>query len=291
MDPQLFAHWNDRCKSAHGHQCDRKGDPQQRVLGRPKWLIDTKTSSLVPAPSDTTYVALSYVWGQVESLQSTKSNIEQLCRPWSLLRDAVVVRIPPTIRDAIQAVRLLGERYLRVNSLCIIQDDEQTKKEQIMQMHAIYAGASITIVAAQGNEADLVCLAFPAALGHENSFRIISTSPTARFFMNAYSPSIQTRRRLGTTEDGPFKSSSFLKTFSSSNATVSDGNAVPARGIKTSKARKIEVRLQIDIGRNACGTKHILICANMEIFYNTTTRGSSHSKKTHYMHFPALLPG
>lgn len=154
MDPQLFAHWNDRCKSAHGHQCDRKGDPQQRVLGRSKWLIDTKTSSLVPAPSDTTYVALSYVWGQVESLQSTKSNIEQLCCPWSLLRDAVVVRIPPTIRDAIQAVRLLGERYLWVDSLCIIQDDEQTKKEQIMQMHAIYAGASITIVAAQGNDAD-----------------------------------------------------------------------------------------------------------------------------------------
>jgi len=50
--------------------------------------------------------------------------------------------------------RLLGETYLWVDSLCIVQDDENLKQDQLQQMAAIYAKASITIMAANGMDAD-----------------------------------------------------------------------------------------------------------------------------------------
>ncbi|KAL2051854.1 hypothetical protein ABVK25_007769 [Lepraria finkii] len=56
--------------------------------------------------------------------------------------------LPYTIRDAIQCVSDLGETYLWVDSLCIIQDDEDKKRHQISQMDRIYAFAFLTLVSA-----------------------------------------------------------------------------------------------------------------------------------------------
>ncbi|KAE8451422.1 hypothetical protein EG329_004051 [Mollisiaceae sp. DMI_Dod_QoI] len=59
----------------------------------------------------------------------------------------------PTIVE-LPVVALLKERYLWVDSLCIVQDDELTKHAEINNMAYIYSGASITIIAAQGEDAN-----------------------------------------------------------------------------------------------------------------------------------------
>jgi hypothetical protein len=51
-------------------------------------------------------------------------------------------------------VELLAERYLWVDTLCIIQDDELQKHTEMAKMAAIYANASVTILAKQGEHAD-----------------------------------------------------------------------------------------------------------------------------------------
>lgn len=63
-------------------------------------------------------------------------------------------QIPETIRNAIEVVKLLGERYLWVDTLCISQDDKETKSREIDSMAAIYANAILTIVAAEGGNSD-----------------------------------------------------------------------------------------------------------------------------------------
>ncbi|KAJ8067943.1 hypothetical protein OCU04_003525 [Sclerotinia nivalis] len=51
-------------------------------------------------------------------------------------------------------VEILGDRYLWVDSLCIVQDDFTFKEREIDNMASIYANADITIVAGQGTDAD-----------------------------------------------------------------------------------------------------------------------------------------
>jgi hypothetical protein len=100
------------------------------------------------------YLALSYVWGNVTQLMASKTNILDLMQDNALVSQRHSNLIPRTIRDAIGLVPLLGERYLWVDSLCIIQDDEVFKHDQINAMAAIYSNAALTIVAAEGDSAE-----------------------------------------------------------------------------------------------------------------------------------------
>lgn len=51
-------------------------------------------------------------------------------------------------------VKQIGERYLWVDSLCIIQDDHITSTYFVSQMDIIYSHAILTIVAAAGSNAN-----------------------------------------------------------------------------------------------------------------------------------------
>lgn len=87
-------------------------------------LIDIDTMCIVYAPRKAKYVALSYVWGRtsIPRLTLTSHNEEALLRPKGL--EANRSKIPNTILDAITVFRKLGERYLWVDSLCLLQDHQ-----------------------------------------------------------------------------------------------------------------------------------------------------------------------
>jgi hypothetical protein len=88
------------------------------------------------------YVALSYCWGDPpHPFITTRITLENpSIVDWTL--------IPATIMDAVLVTRSLGIRYLWVDALCIVQDDEVDKAEEIKRMGAIYKSATITIAAA-----------------------------------------------------------------------------------------------------------------------------------------------
>jgi hypothetical protein len=89
-----------------------------------------------------TYVALSYCWGGIQSYVTTLANIDSHTKrlDWE--------SIPATIRDAIKTTRDLGIRYLWVDALCIIQDSPEDKSVEIGGMNKIYKDATVTIAAA-----------------------------------------------------------------------------------------------------------------------------------------------
>lgn len=132
--------------------------PGSRPESMPFRLVDVTLDRVAPAPSLCDYVALSYVWGNISPYTLRQSEVRydpphdrNFDKSYTILdRDA----LPRTIRDAMFAVACLGERYLWVDSLCIVQDDVDDLNQNLRQLHRIYSGATLTIVAAYGDNAD-----------------------------------------------------------------------------------------------------------------------------------------
>ncbi len=118
-------------------------------------LINVESCHLVQVNQPEKYVALSYVWGKLPyMLEATKDNFAQLQRPGSLNSPPWVSLLPLTVRDSMYFTKLMGQRYLWVDRLCIVQDDTQYKTAQLSFMSSIYANSYFTIVAADGKDAN-----------------------------------------------------------------------------------------------------------------------------------------
>ncbi|KAF1841238.1 HET-domain-containing protein, partial [Cucurbitaria berberidis CBS 394.84] len=109
-------------------------------------VIDVQDQCVVQAPDACRYTALSYVWGQVQQPLLKNDNLELL----KTKRSLNALSIPQTIKDAIHICRLLGLRYLWVDSLCIVQDSQDHAAGQVAHMHKIYREAYLTLVVAAG---------------------------------------------------------------------------------------------------------------------------------------------
>ncbi|KAJ1326316.1 HET domain-containing protein [Microdochium nivale] len=162
IDLDIVRGWKARCPQDHGSKCDVVRIPGTNLI-RPQWLIDVEQSCIVPGSSidleqadgaEPRYLALSYTWGVVaDAFRTCRGNLAQVRTRGALLHPEVARCIPATVRDAIGLTRELGERYLWVDSLCIVQDDEQTLLHELGQMHRIYSSAFLTIVAKDGLDA------------------------------------------------------------------------------------------------------------------------------------------
>jgi hypothetical protein len=94
------------------------------------------------------YFCLSYCWGDSrKALTTTKTY-------WPYRKEISIETLPRTFQDAIKVTRGLGVRYLWIDALCIIQDSKDDMAKEISTMGSIYRNATMTIAAANGNNAD-----------------------------------------------------------------------------------------------------------------------------------------
>jgi hypothetical protein len=117
-------------------------------------MIDVQEERLVQAKSNERYVALSYVWGKAVSLplQTTVGNFQALKQHHAI--SPTNESIARVIRDAMQLVKSIGERYLWVDSLCIVQDDPVGKMDAIRNMDIVYGCALLTVISATNQGAN-----------------------------------------------------------------------------------------------------------------------------------------
>ncbi len=147
VSARLLKKWVYDCEQRCGHVCNAT-----LVRSAAITLVDVSRKCLVSATTKDRYIALSYVWGQLPFFQTTVSNFERLSKPRGLFSEAQ--KPPSVVLDAMQVVRLMGERYLWVDSLCIVQDDAASKHVQLSNMDLIYKNALATIVALWGDNAN-----------------------------------------------------------------------------------------------------------------------------------------
>ncbi|KAJ9613522.1 hypothetical protein H2200_003464 [Cladophialophora chaetospira] len=142
----LIKSWMRSCESEH-NDCSIFGPETSTQRGIR--LIDVHREMVVLASQTERYVALSYVWGPNTSPMLTRDTVLRYSSPNSLKAST----IPKTIFDAIQLVRNIGERYLWVDSLCIVQDDDSDKLGQLAIMGDIFHYAYLVVVASVGSDA------------------------------------------------------------------------------------------------------------------------------------------
>jgi hypothetical protein len=101
------------------------------------------------------WVALSHCWGNVRPITTTKATLQE--RLGAIPLESMNDPKPKTFIDAVDITKSLGLRYLWIDSLCIIQDDEDDWKEESVKMGQIYEQAYLTIAASQAYDARFGC--------------------------------------------------------------------------------------------------------------------------------------
>lgn len=154
IDLDQLQTWEQYCSQVHGESCRLSTHLYEEFSVRPILLIDTYEMCLAKPEGEENYVALSYVWGDVPTLKTTIENLSSLQHPGALADAIARLLIPLTVVHAIYLIQKLDMRYLWVDSLCILQDDGITKQHQIDNMGSIFANASLTIIAAEGEHSN-----------------------------------------------------------------------------------------------------------------------------------------
>ncbi|KAK3953000.1 heterokaryon incompatibility protein-domain-containing protein [Pseudoneurospora amorphoporcata] len=165
IDLDLVRTWLRSCREWHGTECSHW--LRQQSVSEPTSVptfdpfirvIDLEENCLVERSDLVRYVALSYVWGRVQVFKTREETIDELRVPGGILERKPL--FPRSLRDAMTLAQRLGYRYIWIDSICIIQDDDTDtyqnldKRHQIGQMGKIYQYADLTIVAASGEDAN-----------------------------------------------------------------------------------------------------------------------------------------
>ncbi|KAI8660883.1 HET domain-containing protein [Fusarium keratoplasticum] len=149
LNYSLIRSWMDDCTTRHGPKCNPPGLSRDCL---PLILLDVKQMRLFKSDRHCRYLALSYVWGKAKQFTTVKSSFQELQQDGALLR--VRDQLPQLINDAIAFVADLGETYLWVDALCIVQDDPEVKEFYVPCMDKIYGQALLTIVVLAGSDAN-----------------------------------------------------------------------------------------------------------------------------------------
>ncbi|KAI1365131.1 HET-domain-containing protein [Xylaria arbuscula] len=88
------------------------------------------------------YVALSYCWGDGDFVRTMTDNYEEF------QKEILTSSLPRTIQDAINVTQKLGQKYLWVDALCIIQDSMTDWETESANMGSIYRSSLLTLAAA-----------------------------------------------------------------------------------------------------------------------------------------------
>ncbi|KAH7076709.1 heterokaryon incompatibility protein-domain-containing protein [Paraphoma chrysanthemicola] len=125
---ESISQWLSYCLANHREEC-----PQTPVRNSfEMYCIDCKDENVILMPTNARYFALSYVWGH------TPASAE----------DESLSNAPLVIKDAMLVTLRLSFRYLWVDRYCIDQRNAMQKHRQIANMSSIYAGATLTLIAA-----------------------------------------------------------------------------------------------------------------------------------------------
>ncbi len=154
LDP--VHHWLAECTQGHA-RCGVGAEAPlpTRVLDLGLGLSDAAIRLCETEGNMGRYICLSYCWGRSEFIKTTRDNLERHKRGIS------PEALPRTFRHVIRIARALGIRFVWIDSLCIIQDDNADWMLEAGRMAGVYRNSYITIAPSWADSPDGGC--FPPA--------------------------------------------------------------------------------------------------------------------------------
>ncbi|KAH6725012.1 heterokaryon incompatibility protein-domain-containing protein [Leptodontidium sp. MPI-SDFR-AT-0119] len=156
---ELVREWIRICDEG---QCSRSGgccpDPDRsRMPTRVIDVGDGYTACLVLTDKENMsegaqYIALSHCWGMLSEKQREKSRTTTNNEKEWRTQGFPVKELPRTFQDAISVTRELGQRYLWIDSLCIIQGEGGDWATEATKMEAVFKNAYCTIAATSAKD-------------------------------------------------------------------------------------------------------------------------------------------
>ncbi|KAK3398300.1 heterokaryon incompatibility protein-domain-containing protein [Sordaria brevicollis] len=110
-------------------------------------LIETHSPPSL-SPKEFPCIALSYCWGTGKTLTTLTTNYS------SLTAGFLSSTLPQTLQDAVVVTRKIGQRYVWIDALCIIQDSASDWEVEASRMASVYRNAWLTVVAATAGGSD-----------------------------------------------------------------------------------------------------------------------------------------
>jgi hypothetical protein len=138
-DYLLYSEWLRVCDGSHKHVESHVAKLPRRVIDvGDQYELDCIRLCETDGDAHGIYIALSHRW-QNDTPMTTGDNLRD--RRGSIK----LADLPQTFQGAVLITRRLGIRYLWIDSLCIIQDDERDWEYEAANMDSVYASAYCTV--------------------------------------------------------------------------------------------------------------------------------------------------
>ncbi|KAF4454853.1 hypothetical protein F53441_2723 [Fusarium austroafricanum] len=101
----------------------------------------------MPAP----YVAFSHCWGTTETIKLTTDRLDEF------KAEIRVADLPESYREAVSICLRINVDFIWIDSLCIIQDDEQDWHHEAVMMKSVYENSYLNLCAASAAQSTETC--------------------------------------------------------------------------------------------------------------------------------------
>jgi hypothetical protein len=160
--PDIFdwaINWIQECQKKH-EKCNNNFVPESSDHYLPLRLLDVgghedetislRLSSQLRREHPKDYIALSHCWGEAVNLTLTKSNIDNM-------ENLHISSLTKNFQHAVRIARALNIRYLWIDSLCIVQDDDVEWESESANMGLVYANSKCVVSASASKDSNGGC--------------------------------------------------------------------------------------------------------------------------------------
>lgn len=183
--------WFTDCLSSHT-ECKPPEDQHlpTRLLFLSSKLNKVKLCHSVGIDQQQNYATLSHSWGSAKFLTLLKSNLE------TFQQEIPLEALSKTFLDAIDVARFLGFQYLWIDSLCIVQDDEDDWAKESTLMCAVYGSSSLNLAASGARDGSSVGFLHPRTSHWRTQIPLTTaTEQTARKHVEIYKKDVEWKLR------------------------------------------------------------------------------------------------